>query len=96
MTIENLRNFIREQATMFGAKADIESNKPYVERNNTGPEALKNNGAYFGFIHPEEEASGPFHDFSSTIFPNHQSKSWLACLGIGSRGLPKPPHHLSL
>ncbi|MFA6163630.1 MAG: AAA family ATPase [Methylobacter sp.] len=87
MIIENLRNFIREQAIMFGAKTDSEYNKPYVERNNTGPEALKDNGAYFGFIHPEEEASGPFHDFSLTIFPSDdQSKSWLVCLGIGSSG----------
>jgi 5-methylcytosine-specific restriction endonuclease McrBC GTP-binding regulatory subunit McrB len=42
--------------------------------------------AYFGFIHPEEEASGPFHDFSLTIFPNDQEQPWLVCLGIGSSG----------
>src|SRR5690606_21203612 len=42
--------------------------------------------AYFGFIHPEEETSGPFHDFSLTIFPNDQNKPWLVCLGIGSSG----------
>ena len=68
------------------AKTDNEFNKPYVERNNTGQEALKDNGAYFGFIHPEEEASGPFHDFSLAIFPNDQDQPWLVCLGIGSSG----------
>ncbi|MBA3647289.1 MAG: AAA family ATPase [Chitinophagales bacterium] len=86
MRIENIRQFIKEKAEQFGAKKDNEFNKPYVERNNTGQEALKDNGAYFGFIHPEEEASGPYHDFSLTIFPNDQSKPWLVCLGIGSSG----------
>ncbi len=86
MSIENIRQFIKDKAEQFGAKTDNEFNKPYVERNNTGQEALKDNGAYFGFIHPEEEASGPFHDFSLTIFPNDQNKPWLVCLGIGSSG----------
>jgi len=86
MSIENIRQFIKEKAEQFGAKTDNEFNKPYVERNNSGQEALKDNGAYFGFIHPEEEASGPFHDFSLTIFPNDKNKPWLVCLGIGSSG----------
>ena len=86
MSVENIRLFIKEKAEQFGAKPDSEFNKSYVERNNTGQEALKDNGAYFGFIHPEEESSGPFHDFSLTIFPNEQNKPWLICLGIGSSG----------
>lgn len=86
MSIENIRQFIEKKAEQFGAKTDNEYNKPYVERNNTGQEALKDNGAYFGFIHPEEESSGPFHDFSLTIFPNDKNKPWLICLGIGSNG----------
>jgi hypothetical protein len=94
MKIENIRQFIKEKAEQFGAKIDNEFNKPYVERNNTGQEALKDNGAYFGFIHPEEEASGPFHDFSLTIFPNDQEQPWLVCLGIGSSGF-KNDHELA-
>lgn len=86
MSIENIRHFIKEKAEQFGAKTDNEFNKPYIERNNTGQEALKDNGAYFGFINPEEEASGPFHDFSLTIFPNDQNRPWLVCLGVGSSG----------
>lgn len=84
--IEDIRQFIRDKAIEFGAKPETEFNKPYIERNKTGQEALKDNGAYFGFIHPEEETSGPFHDFSLTIFPNVQGKPWLVCLGIGSSG----------
>lgn len=86
MSIEIIRDFIKEKAEQFGAKTENEFNKPYVERNNTGHEALKDCGAYFGFIHPEEQTSGPFHDFSLTIFPNDQNKPWLICLGIGSSG----------
>lgn len=86
MIIDNIRHFIKEKAEQFGAKADNEFNKPYIERKNIGHEALKDNGAYFGFIHPDEDTSGPFHDFSLTIFPNEQNKAWLICLGIGSSG----------
>ncbi len=84
--IDEIRNYIKKKAEEFGAKLDNEYNKSYVERNNTGTEALQDNGAYFGFIHPEEQSSGPFHDFSLTIFPNDQGKPWLVCLGIGSSG----------
>ena len=86
MVIDNIRAFIKQKAEDFGAKPKNEFNKPYIERNNTSDEALNDNGGYFGFIHPEEETSGPFHDFSLTIFPNNDSKPWLVCLGIGSSG----------
>lgn len=86
MSIDSVREFIKEIAQEFGAKTENEFNKPYVERNNTKHDALQDKGAYFGFIHPEEDASGPFHDFSLTIFPNDQEKPWLVCLGIGSSG----------
>ena len=84
--INEIIEYIEKKAKEFGAKNDNEYNKSYIKRNNTGTEALKDNGAYFGFIHPEEQPSGPFHDFSLTIFPNDQEKSWLICLGIGSSG----------
>ena len=84
--ITEIREYINEKAKEFGAKIDTEYNKSYVARNNTGAEALKDNGAYFGFIHPEEQSAGPFHDFSLTIFPNNQDKPWVICLGIGSNG----------
>jgi hypothetical protein len=84
--IEEILQFIEDCAVKFGAKPEVEFNRPYVLRKNVGFDALKDNGAYFGFIHPEEESSGPFHDFSLTIFPNDQNKPWLICLGIGSSG----------
>lgn len=78
--IELIKKFVREEAERFGAKED------YIFRNNTGVDALDDNGAYFGFIHPGEENSGPYHDFSFVIFPTNNSEAWLACLGIGSSG----------
>jgi 5-methylcytosine-specific restriction protein B len=85
-TIKKIREFIKVEAEKFGAKTLQEHNRAYVERNNTGAEALADNGAYFGFIHPNEDVSGPFHDFSLTIFPSADEKPWLVCLGIGSMG----------
>lgn len=84
--INNVREYIIQKAEEFGAKTDNPFNRSYVERNNTKADALKDNGAYFGFIHPDEEVAGPFHDFSYTIFPNDDDKPWLICLGIGSNG----------
>lgn len=86
MSIENIRQFVKNKAAEFGAKNDTDFNKSYIERNNTGADALKDNGGYFGFISSEEEVSGPYHDFSFVIFPNTESKPWLICLGIGSSG----------
>src|SRR6218665_444488 len=84
--IEKIRQFIKQKAEEFGAKNDKEYNKSYVERNNTKPDTLNDNKAFFGFIHPNEELTGAFHDFSLTIFPCAEDKSWLVCLGVGSGG----------
>ena len=86
MSIEKVRSFIKIEAERFGAKSDKEINKSYIERHNIGQDALNDNGAYFGFINPEEEMSGPYHDFSLVIFPNDKGLPWLICLGIGSSG----------
>lgn len=84
--IDEIREFIKEKASEFGAHNESNPNRSYIERNNTGHESLQDDGAYFGFIHPDEEISGPFHDFSFTIFPAEDEKPWLLCLGIGSLG----------
>lgn len=86
MSIDNIRAFVTAKAESFGAKTDNEYNKSYIERNNTSVDSLNDNGGYFGFIHSEEQASGPYHDFSFTIFPGMQNKPWLICLGVGSSG----------
>ncbi len=89
--IEKIIEHIENKAKEFGAKNDEEFSKDYILRKNIKSEAFKNNGAYFGFIHPEEETSGPYHDFSFVVFPgnpelNDGKNHWVVCLGIGSLG----------
>ena len=84
--IDEIRAFIKSEAERFGAKVDAEYNKPFTERNNTGFDALQDNGAFFGLISPEEEASGPYHDFSLVVFPAEDGKAWSIAMGVGSQG----------
>ncbi len=84
--IERVIAFAKEKAEEFGAKPNQEFNKPYVFRNNTGADALPDNGAYFGFIHPDEEQSGPYHDFSLTVNPSADDAPWFVNICIGSSG----------
>jgi len=84
--IDQTIQFINELASNYGAKSDDEYLKSYVFRNNTKEDAFKKGGAYFGFISPEEEATGPYHDFSLVIFPDNENRSWIISLGVGTLG----------
>lgn len=84
--IEEILNFIKVEAEKFGARNTDEITKSYVIRNNTNDDALNDKGGYFGFIHSNEEAAGPFHDFSITVFPAKENLPWLLCLGVGILG----------
>jgi len=83
--IEPTMVFIREQAAAFGAKNN-ERVKDYVERNNTNDLSFSEGIAYFGFIEPEEDTSGPYHDLSYVVFPDPDEESWLVAIGIGTLG----------
>ena len=86
MAIQEMITYTKERVRDFvGAREESES---YVWRDNTNEKSLKEGGAYFGIIHPEEEHSGPFHDFCVVIFPdeNDGEKPWLLSLGVGSMG----------
>ena len=41
MSIDTIRQFIKDEAVRFGAKTDSPYNKSFIERNNTGKEALQ-------------------------------------------------------
>ncbi|WP_164123043.1 McrB family protein [Sphingobacterium sp. xlx-130] len=84
--IQEVRDYINALAISFGAKVGQEHGNSYIERKNIGDDALNDNGAYFGFVEPEESTSGQYHDFSLVIFPDKEDKSYLICLGIGSLG----------
>lgn len=79
--IDNVIQLFRDKAESYGAK-----DNDYVFRNNTNEAALKEGGAYFGFISPDEENSGPYHDLSLVCFPTENNKNWLLCIGVGSLG----------
>jgi 5-methylcytosine-specific restriction protein B len=80
--IETIRTFIKNEAEKFGAT----SKDDYIERNNTKADALNDNGAYFGFIHPSEPTSSSYCDFSFTVMPNGENKPWLVTLCVGTGG----------
>lgn len=86
--VEEIVEFSKDQAQRFGAKSNDSDRPSYVFRNNTSIEAIEiEGGAYFGFIGPEEEPSGPYHDLSLVIFPGQDiNDSWLVALGIGTLG----------
>lgn len=84
--IDEIWELIRIKADEFGAIKTANNNRSYIERNNINHESLLDHGGYFGFIHPDEETSSGYHDFSFNIFPTDQEKAWLLCLGIGSLG----------
>jgi 5-methylcytosine-specific restriction protein B len=85
--IDEIITFSKQIVKNFGAKFEGTEKKDYIFRNNTAKDALDNGGAYFGFISPEEELSGPYHDFSLVIFPaNRIDDPWLISLGVGTLG----------
>jgi DNA replication protein DnaC len=88
--LEEIINHLEAKAKEFGAKNVDEYSKDYILRRNIKKDAFENHRAFFGFIHPEEETSGPYHDFSFVVFPSNpdddSARHWVVCLGIGSLG----------
>ncbi len=85
MPINEVIDFIKQRATDFGAKTDGPL-KSYVFRNNAKDGPSDQNRAYFGFIQPDEEPSGTYHDFSFVIFPGADHNKWIVEVGVGSSG----------
>lgn len=83
MTLDNIKELIKEKAEQFGAKSDS-----YVFRDNTEISFNTNTpGAYLGLVEFEEGNSGVYHDFSFVIFPSGlEAKGMIVTLGIGSQG----------
>ena len=84
MLIDELIDFTKEKIKEFGG----EDSKNYIFRNNTREDTLDEGGAYFGFIHQEEDVKGAYHDLCVVLFPDatNGENPWLLCLGIGSLG----------
>lgn len=82
--IKEVITLIKEWATEFGATNENEFSKSYGFRENIKSDALKDNGAFFGLIHPEEEQSGAYYDYSFVIFPTEEEKPWVVSFCVGS------------
>lgn len=80
--IERVIEYTKETAANFGAKQGS-----YVFRKNVEGDSLQDNGGYFGFIQPDEEPSGTYHDFSLTVNPSlDDDKAWYVNICVGLNG----------
>lgn len=85
MNASNLYDKVLELANSFGLKDDNPSGNAIV-RKNIEKKGYSNQGAYFGFISPEEERTGAYSDFSLVIFPQENKGECIIALGVGSLG----------
>ena len=85
MTIESTIEFVTQEFEKF---VNRDASKYYVKRNNTSANAFSEGGAYFGFIRPEEDSRGQYHDFSIVLFPGDENGEtpWVLSLGVGTLG----------
>lgn len=104
MTSEELFNKVCEKAKEFGLNAKnkkqniIDPKGNTIIRENLGSEAFNKGTAYFGFINPEEDTTGPYSDFSFVVFPNSKEnvETCVVCLGVGSLGFRNDYHLAAL
>lgn len=94
MTAEELFREISKKAIAFGMSPKNKGQQiensigNTIIRTNLQSEAFTSCTAYFGFLNPEEETSGPYSDFSFVVFPNSVDnvKTCVVCLAVGSSG----------
>jgi 5-methylcytosine-specific restriction protein B len=90
MNANDLFNAVNTAAVSFGMiKKENETSKGNaVVRKNIEPLAFQAGAeeAYFGYISPEEECSGPYSDLSLVIFPQKDGGACVVALGVGSSG----------
>ena len=94
MTAEKLFEKVRDKAIAFGMSPKNKGQQienpigNAIIRTNLQSEAFTSGTAYFGFLNPEEETSGPYSDFSFVIFPDSVDNvtTCVICLAVGSSG----------
>ena len=94
MKAEKLFENISKKAITFGMLPKNEgqqikgSTGNAIIRKNLQLEAFTGGTAYFGFLNPEEETSGPYSDFSFVVFPDSENNvtTCVVCLAVGSSG----------
>jgi ATPase associated with various cellular activities AAA_5 len=94
MTAKKLFEKVRDKAIAFGMSPKNKGQQienpigNAIIRTNLQPEAFTSGTAYFGFLNPEEETSGPYSDFSFVVFPDSVDNvtTCVICLAVGSSG----------
>lgn len=95
MTAKKLFEKVRDKAIAFGMLPKNEGQQienpigNAIIRTNLQSEAFTSGTAYFGFLNPEEETSGPYSDFSFVVFPDsvdNNVTTCVVCLAVGSSG----------
>lgn len=79
--IERVIAFVKESAENFGGGPGS-----YVFRNNAQNGPDDEHRASFGFVQPEEAATGAYHDFSLMLFPGGVDQKWIVGLVVGNSG----------
>ena len=94
MTAKKLFEKVRDKAIAFGMSPKNKGQQienpigNTIIRTNLQSEAFTSGTAYFGFLNPEEETSGPYSDFSFVVFPDSVDNvtTCVICLAVGSSG----------
>ena len=87
MTAKELESVIIESAKKFGVDFEKDNNrKNAIHRSNIDDKGFSNQGAYFGFINPDEDNSGGYSDLSFVIFPQKDGGECVMSIGVGSLG----------
>ena len=92
MTASELYDNVIAKAKEFGMVPKNEFNTIIdpkgnaIVRKNISSEAYTNGSAFFSIISEEEDTSGPFSDFSFTVFPEETLGTCVVTLGVGSSG----------
>ena len=85
MTASNLNDLVKVWAESFGVKLNAGDKNNSILRKNI--EYIGGNDAqYFGYIRPEEQASGSYSDFSYVVFPQENNGECVLAIGVGSEG----------
>ena len=88
MTAEELKERVNEEDKKFGLKEGKGNTSNAVVRSNITAESFDKGGAYFGYIRPEEDLTGPYHDVSFVVFPQ-KSGSCVIAITVGSSGFQR-------
>lgn len=88
MSVEELEKRVNEKAKEFGLKVGERNNSNAVVRSNIQETSLKEGGAYFGYIRPEEAPSGIYYDVSFVVFPQKSGPCVIA-IAVGSAGFQR-------